>query len=117
MHGQGERFRRYALSLADAEEGSHMGAVDFRVRGRIFATLAYEEKGFGTLKLTVEQQASFLAEGGLLFKPAPGGWGRMGMTLIALDAPDDVLAGALLTAYRNLDTKKAASRKRAARSA
>ena len=94
-----------------------MGANAFRLHGHIFATLAYENDGFGTLKLTVEQQASFLAEGGLLFKPAPGGWGRMGMTLVALDAPDDVLSGALQTAYRNIAAKKPATKKRATRSA
>lgn len=117
MSRAGERFRRCALSLAGAEEGSHMGATDFRVHGRIFATLAYEKDGFGTLKLTVEQQASFLAEGSLLFKPAPGGWGRMGMTLVALDAPEDVLSGALQTAYRNVAAKKPAAKKRTTRSA
>jgi hypothetical protein len=33
-------FRRMALSFDGVEEGSHMGAVDFRVGGHIFATLA-----------------------------------------------------------------------------
>lgn len=117
MPRAGERFRKCALSFADAEEGTHMGATDFRLHGRIFATLAYEKDGFGTLKLTVEQQASFLAEGGLLFKPAPGGWGRMGMTLVSLEAPEDVLSGALHTAYRNISVKKHAAKKRATRSA
>jgi hypothetical protein len=117
MTRTGERFRRCALSLAGAEEGSHMGASDFRVHGRIFATLAYEKVGFGTLKLTLEQQASFLAEGDPLFKPAPGGWGRMGMTLVALDAPEDVLFGALQAAYRNVAAKKLATKKRTTHSA
>ena len=45
-------FRRIALILEGAEEGSHMGAVDFRVGGRIFATLASEDKGYGNLMLT-----------------------------------------------------------------
>src|SRR3954469_17073576 len=51
-------FRRIALSFEGAEEGSHMGAVDFRVGGRIFATLAHVEKGYGNLMLTPEVQAS-----------------------------------------------------------
>ena len=50
-------FRRIALSLEGAEEGSHMGAVDFRVGGRIFATLASQREGYGNLALTPEQQA------------------------------------------------------------
>lgn len=55
-------FRRIALSMEGAEEGSHMGAVDFRVGGRIFATLASVKQGFGNLVLTPEQQASFVGE-------------------------------------------------------
>lgn len=96
------RYRRLALALRDAAESSHMGAPDFRLGGKIFATLAYQAKGLGTLKLTPEQQAGFLADAPKYFEPAPGAWGRKGMTLIRLDAPEDVLAGALLTAYRNV---------------
>ena len=82
-----------------------MGSADFRLNGRIFATLAYGAKELATLKLTPEQQAGFLNEGSEYFWPAPGGWGRMGMTLVRLDAPKAVLAGALLTAYHNLSAK------------
>jgi hypothetical protein len=55
-------FRRIALGLEGAEEGSHMGAADFRVGGRIFATLAAVDKGFGNLMLTPERQSEFVAE-------------------------------------------------------
>ncbi|MGH9408135.1 MAG: MmcQ/YjbR family DNA-binding protein, partial [Vicinamibacterales bacterium] len=55
-------FRRIALSFDRSEEGSHMGAVDFRVGGHIFATLASVEQGYGNLILTPEQQAAFVAE-------------------------------------------------------
>ncbi len=103
-------FRRLALALPGAVEGSHMGAVDFRVGGRIFATLAYGAKGLGTLKLTPEQQAMFLAEAAEYFSAAPGGWGRMGMTLVRLDAPESVLAGGLSTAFRNVVEKQAAKK-------
>ena len=75
-------FRRIALSLEGAEEGSHMGSPDFRVGGRIFATLASQKKGYGNLMLTLEQQAEFVAEQPELFVPIAGGWGRMGMTHI-----------------------------------
>ena len=68
-----DAFRRVALSLPDAVESSHMGAPDFRLNGRIFATLAYRTRGLGTLKLTPGQQASFLLELPPCTEPAPGG--------------------------------------------
>ena len=74
-------FRRIALSFDGAEEGSHMGAVDFRVGGRIFATLASVKKGFGNLMLTPEMQAEFVADAPEVFVPVAGGWGRMGATM------------------------------------
>ena len=94
-------FRRIALSLEGAEEGSHMGAADFRVRGRIFATLASQDDGYGNLMLTPEHQADFVRELPDVFLPIHGGWGRMGMTHIRLaKATEDVLAGALRTAWQ-----------------
>jgi len=94
-------FRRIALSLPGAEESSHMGAADFRVGGRIFATLASEKQGYGNLQLTLEQQAAFVEEAPELFLPIPGGWGRMGMTHIRLAAAsEDVMEGALRTAWK-----------------
>jgi len=94
-------FRRIALSFKGAEEGSHMGQADFRVGGRIFATLASAKQGYGNLKLTLEQQAAFVEELPALFLPIPGGWGRMGMTHIRLAAAsEDVLTGALHAAWK-----------------
>jgi hypothetical protein len=94
-------FRRIALSLEGAEEGSHMGAVDFRVGGRIFATLASQSQGYGNLMLTPEQQAEFVEEAPNIFLPIAGGWGRMGATHIRLSvASEDVLAGALRAAWK-----------------
>lgn len=94
-------FRRLALMLEGAEEGSHMGAADFRVGGKIFATLASRNQGYGNLMLSPEQQAAFLDEQPDLFLPVSGGWGRMGATHIRLDpATEDVLAGALRTAWK-----------------
>jgi len=93
-------FRRIALSLDGAEESSHMGAPDFRVGGRIFATLASQRQGYGNLLLTPEQQADFVAEQPGIFVPVAGGWGKMGATHIRLAAAnEDVLAGALRTAW------------------
>ena len=77
-------FRRIALSLEGAEEGSHMGQPDFRVGGRIFATLASADQGYGNVKLTPEQQAALVEEMPEIFIPIPGGWGRMGMTHVRL---------------------------------
>src|SRR6188508_2000419 len=94
-------FRRIALSLEGAEEGSHMGVVDFRVGGRIFATLASVAQGYGNLMLTPEQQAMFVDELPDVFLPIAGGWGRMGMTHIRLAAAsEDVLTGALQAAWK-----------------
>jgi len=94
-------FRRIALSLGGAEESSHMGSPDFRVGGKIFATLASQKQGYGNLKLTPEQQADFVRELPDVFLPIPGGWGKNGMTHIRLaNATEDVLAGALRTAWQ-----------------
>jgi hypothetical protein len=113
-----EDFRRLALSLPGAEESSHMGAPDFRVDGRIFATLASQSQGYGNLMLTVEQQAAFVEELPEVFLPIAGGWGRVGMTHLRLSAAnEDVLAGALRTAWtlrieKNNQTRKKTRGKR-----
>ena len=94
-------FQRIALSFEGAEEGSHMGQVDFRVGGRIFATLASAAHGYGNLMLTPEQQATFVDELPDVFLPIAGGWGRMGATHIRLAAAsEDVLTGALRVAWK-----------------
>lgn len=94
-------FRRLALGLDGAEERSHMGSPDFRVGGRIFATLASEAQGYGNLMLTPEVQTAFVAEAPAVFVPIAGGWGRMGMTHVRLAAADEeTLAGALRTAWK-----------------
>jgi YjbR len=106
-------FKRIALSFQGAEEGSHMGAVDFRVGGRIFATLASVKEGYGNLMLTSEVQAGFLADAPELFLPVHGGWGRMGATHIILaKANRDALTGALHAAWKlRVDKNAAAARK------
>jgi YjbR len=107
-------FRRIALALEGAEEGAHMGSADFRVGGRIFATLASLKQGYGNLMLSPEQQAAFLADQPDLFLPVAGGWGRMGITHIRLAlATEDVLAGALHTAWKLRVEKNKKGRKKA----
>jgi hypothetical protein len=94
-------FRRIALNFEGAEESSHMGAADFRVDGRIFATLASVKDGYGNLMINLEQQAAFISERPDLFLPVHGGWGRMGITHIRLAlADEDTLTGALHTAWK-----------------
>ncbi len=111
-------FRRMALRLEGAEEGSHMGAADFRVGGRIFATLASHGQGYGNLMLSPEQQAAFLKDQPDLFLPVAGGWGRMGATHIRLAlAGEDVLAGALRTAWKHRVEKNAKAGSRKSKSA
>lgn len=93
-------FRRIALSLEGAEESSHMGSRDFRVGGRIFATLAAQKQGYGNLMLTPEQQVEFAAEAPNVFVPVAGGWGRNGATHVRLsEVTEDLLTGALQTAW------------------
>jgi hypothetical protein len=95
-------FRRIALSFDGAEESSHMGSPDFRVGGKIFATLAHQRLGYGNIKLTPEMQADFVEELPEVFLPVAGGWGRGGMTHVRLAAAnEDVLRGALQAAWKS----------------
>jgi hypothetical protein len=100
-------YRRLALAMPGAVEGSHMGAADFRINGRIFATLAYAHKGLGTLMLTPEEQAVFVAEAPEYFSAVTGGWGRSGSTWVRVNAPESVLSGALSTAFHQVLAKQA----------
>jgi hypothetical protein len=93
-------FRRLALSFPGAEERSHMDHPDFRVGGRIFATLGARGPGWGMVALLPEQQEDFMSLSPA-FTPAAGAWGRGGSTLVDLAAvPDDLLEAALAAAWR-----------------
>jgi hypothetical protein len=106
-------LRRLALQLPGAVESSHMGHPDFRLNNNIFATLSAQERGYGVLKLTLEQQQSFLADQPQAFSPVQGGWGRMGMTFIHLHHADEsLIAGALRTAFHNLQKKQSEKKSR-----
>src|SRR2546429_380608 len=107
-------FRRIALSLEGVEEYSHAGLPAFRVGGRKFASLASQAGGYGNLMLTLEQQAAFVEEAPEIFLPIPGGWGKMGHTHIRLAAAsEDVLTGALRTAWKlRIDKNAKTSRKK-----
>src|SRR3954452_11621709 len=88
-------FRELALGFDDTEESAHMGAADFRVGGRIFATLAHEHLGFGNLMLSPDLQQTLIAEAPEVFLPVSGGWGRQGITHIRLAeaTPEQLLEG------------------------
>lgn len=106
-------FRRIALSLEGVEEVSHAGLPAFRVGSRRFASLASQAEGYGNLTLTLEQQAAFVDEAAEIFLPIPGGWGRMGHTHIRLAAAsEDVLTGALRTAWKLRIEKNGKTRER-----
>ena len=96
-------FRRLALSMPEAAEGSHMGHADFRVRGKIFATLGYPDGGWGIVKLSPEQQEAFVSAEPAVFVPVKGGWGRGGATSVRLrGAKTPSLRVALAAAWRNV---------------
>src|ERR1017187_3172060 len=94
-------FRRISLNLPDTAEGSHFNHADFRVGGKIFATLGLEREGFGVLLLTPEQQAGMGEDEPEIFSPVPGGWGRQGSTRVCMaKVTPDILEAALQTAWR-----------------
>jgi hypothetical protein len=94
-------FRRIALGMKEAIEGSHMGHPDFRANGKIFATLHPDLK-FGMVKLTPEQQEEFVRDHPGAFAPENGAWGRQGCTAVRLAAVDEETAGEALTlAWQN----------------
>jgi hypothetical protein len=111
-----EDFRRIALQMDGATEGSHMGSPDFRVGGRIFATLAHRHEGYGNLMLSPQLQQSFVEELPKVFLPVAGGWGRMGTTHVRLSAAsEDVLTGALRSAWKLRVEKNGKSKARPAK--
>ena len=103
-------FRRIALSFPEAEEGAHMGHPDFRVGGRVFASLGKPDAGHGMVSLLPEQQADFMTLGPDVFRPAAGTWGAGGSTLVRLETvSEDLLETALAAAWARRAGKKTAS--------
>ena len=94
-------FRRLALALPETEERAHMDHPDFRVAGKIFATLGYPEDGFAMVKLTPIEQEMLVKAQPTVFKPCNGAWGRRGATSVSLkSARKPVIRRALLAAWR-----------------
>ena len=101
-----DEFRRIALGLPEAIESAHMGHPDFRVRGKVFATLGYPAKGWGVVKLTPDQQEFFAQVRPTAFVPVKGTWGRRGATNVRLvAAPKGLVRKALAAAWRNTAPK------------
>ena len=103
-------FRRLALSLPEAIERVHMDHPDFRVGGKIFATLRYPAKGWGMIKLTPEQQHYFSKAEPAVFAPVKGAWGRRGATSVNLkSAGKESLRKAIHAAWHNTAPKRLAA--------
>jgi hypothetical protein len=95
-----DEFRQVALSFPEAEERSHMGHPDFRVGGKIFATIAPDSER-GMVKLTPAQQA-ILTRTDPAFEAAAGAWGRNGSTMVIFaNADEATLRQALAAAWKN----------------
>jgi hypothetical protein len=105
-----EDFRRIALEFPEALESAHMNHPDFRVRGKIFATLPSPDGDRGMVKLTPDQQQTFVRTEPAVFTPVKGGWGRRGATSVLLEKADEAgVRQALIIAWRNVAPKKLAA--------
>lgn len=103
-----DEFRELALALPEAIESAHMDHPDFRVKGKIFATLG-PAGDWGMVKLTIAQQAAYLAAEPHVFRPASGAWGQKGATLVQLDAAQSATVRQALTdAWCNTAPKRLA---------
>lgn len=99
-------FRRMALSMPGAIEGAHMGHPDFRLNGRIFASLHGNGES-GMVKLTPDEQAAVMRDDPATFTPSSGAWGRQGCTNVWLTtATESALRGAMLMAWEHAGTAK-----------
>jgi hypothetical protein len=102
-----DTFRRLALEIPAALESEHMGHPDFRIAGKIFASLGYPDENHGMVKLTPQQQRTFIAGAPTVFEPCSGAWGRSGATSVHLTAARvETLRGALDSARRNILARK-----------
>src|ERR1044072_6767239 len=81
-------FRRLALSMPHATERAHMEHPDFRVDGKIFATLGYPDEDHGMVILPPDEQKKWIESAPGTFAPAKGAWGKSGSTSVRLDGID-----------------------------
>ena len=108
-------FRRLALELEGAVEAAHMGHPDFRINGKIFASI-HTHDTLGMVKLTPEEQREFLRESPDMFEPSSGAWGRQGCTTVKLSSADRAtVRGALILAWQGTLAQSKAPRRRSAK--
>src|SRR5919198_439781 len=101
------KFRELALSFPETIESAHMRHPDFRVGGKIFATLGYPNQDSAMVKLSPDAQKEFVRTGPAIFKPVKGAWGRQGATNIYLPtAMTNIVREALTAAWRNTAPKR-----------
>jgi len=101
-----DAFRRIALGLQNTVEAAHMGHPDFRVNGRIFATL-HTDLETGMVKLTPDEQHGFVRAHPATFAPENGAWGRQGCTRVQLETADPEIVGEAMTlAWRSGAAKR-----------
>ena len=102
-------FRRIALSFPEVVESAHMDHPDFRVAGKIFATLGYPDKQWGMVKLRPDDQAKLFEAEPEVFVPVKGAWGRRGATTVRLKAvKKSAMRRALQAAWLNVAPKRLA---------
>ena len=101
------KFRELAMSFPEASESAHMHHPDFRVAGKIFATLGYPDGNSAMVKLSADDQKEFVRTRPAVFTPVKGAWGRHGATTIRLQAATiDIVREALTAAWRNTAPKR-----------
>lgn len=100
-------FRKMALSLPEASESEHMAHPDFRVGGKIFASLEYPDQDHGMVVLPPEEQTRLVKSHPKVFAPAKGAWGKQGSTTVRLEAVDrTTLKRAMEIAWRKRAPKR-----------
>ena len=96
------QFRQLALRLPEVLESAHMNHPDFRVGGKIFATLGYPDEEHGMVVLPAEEQKRLIESHPKIFAPAKGAWGKQGSTTVRLASVDKAtLRSVLEIAWRN----------------
>lgn len=107
-----KEFRRIALSFPEATESAHMDHPDFRVAGKIFATLGYPDKSWGMVKLPPDVQAKFYEAQPEVFVPVKGAWGKGGATSVRLKTVKKAdLHRALLAAWQRIAPRRLAAQR------
>jgi hypothetical protein len=96
-----DEFSALALSVDGSEPGAHFGKRDFRLGGKIFASLPAD--AVANLKLTPDQQMMMIEMQPTLFAVLPNAWGARGWTALGLEKADgDTVRTALAFAAGNV---------------